>query len=77
VIHYYPNPVTGILNYSINGTIGKGEVIRVTDITGRTVLSADVMAARGAIDMSSLAGGIYLVRYVTLTGSGITKITKQ
>jgi len=73
----YPNPVNGVLNYNITGTIGKDETIQVMDITGRVVLSADVTATKGSIDMSNLAGGIYLIRYVTLTGSSFTTIAKQ
>ncbi len=67
----YPNPVENVLNL-----VGVQQV-RIYDNSGRLVKQALVNNS-GQIDLSGLASGVYLVKYVTTDGKlGVQKILKK
>ncbi len=67
----YPNPVSSTLNI-----YGASDVqqVDVLNLSGKTVLS---VKGTSAIDMSNLAGGIYMVKITTEEGVSVQKVIKQ
>jgi len=69
-IAIYPNPVSNVLNV-------EGEDIQqveILDLNGRTVLATN---ESGAINISNLASGMYLVRAISAEGVRTVKIVKK
>ncbi|MCX6351610.1 MAG: T9SS type A sorting domain-containing protein [Bacteroidetes bacterium] len=74
----YPNPVSNLLNIQFNNPTKSG-VIRVQDITGKVVLSYNIIGGENffSVDVSSLPKGMYLLNYSTAETTVSTKIIKQ
>lgn len=70
----YPNPVEDVLNVSHTSAI---TAVQVYNQLGQQVLSKDINAQEIRIDMSGLAGGIYLVNIVMGNESKTVKIVKR
>lgn len=66
----YPNPVSDILNLSYDQTISD---VSIFNLLGQNVVSKTINDTNGAIDMSSLPSGSYLVK---VTADGQTKTIK-
>jgi hypothetical protein len=66
----YPNPVKNVLGFSVPNN---DEVTNVAifDILGKQVKSAATLVGN-SIDLSDLAGGIYMARF-TYNGASFTK----
>lgn len=75
-VSLYPNPVTDKLTLSLNNLNADAEVV-VTDITGKTVHTATYNSAVGAIDMSGLQKGLYIIKVTAGQQSFTSKIIKQ
>lgn len=69
-VNIYPNPTSGMLYVDGEGIVS----IEVMDINGRTVKSS---TKAGAIDLSSLENGVYMVRTATENGVSVKKIVKK
>ena len=69
-VSIYPNPTNGMLFVEGEGI----NSIEVMDINGRTVKSS---AKAGAIDLSDLENGVYMVRTATENGVSVKKIVKK
>lgn len=69
-VSLYPNPVSSKLNVVAEGV----QEIQVIDMMGQVVLR---QANAGAIDMSSLSNGAYIVRTVTAAGVSTQKVIKK
>ena len=69
-VNIYPNPTNGMLFVEGEGIIN----VEVMDINGRIVKSS---AKAGAIDLSSLENGVYMVRTATENGVSVKKIVKK
>lgn len=70
VVNIYPNPTH-------NRIVVEGEGIQqidIIDVNGRTVMS---QTKAGAVDMSALANGIYVVRTLTANGVSMQKVIKK
>ena len=77
MVKVYPNPVSNILNVSVLGVIGAEASLQITDVNGKTVLTKSIISNPQAIDISSLAKGVYIIK-VNNNGKEITsKFTKQ
>lgn len=61
-VSVFPNPVNETLTLSVNGVVGKGAAL-VTDIAGKVVSSVNVTNNTTDINMSSLAPGVYFIKY--------------
>lgn len=73
-LSYYPNPVNDILNLQYPEAL---KSIQIYNVLGQEVLSKKVNSNEAHIDMSSLKGGIYIVKTTSVTGASKTiKITK-
>ncbi|ESU22529.1 hypothetical protein FEDK69T_20480 [Flavobacterium enshiense DK69] len=70
----YPNPVADILNVENGQTIS---TIEVYSIAGQRVMVKAVDAMSASIDMSSLAGGTYLVKVVADDSVKAIKVIKK
>ena len=68
-VNVYPNPTTGMLYVEGDGI----QNVEVLDLNGRTLMSAQ----GGAIDISSLDGGVYMIRTTTESGVTMKKIVKK
>ncbi|MEL6194345.1 MAG: T9SS type A sorting domain-containing protein [Bacteroidota bacterium] len=56
----FPNPATSLLSVRYQGEEGN-IFIRVSDLSGRTILSRQSTSASNVLDVSSLSSGIYLL----------------
>jgi hypothetical protein len=59
----YPNPAGNQLNVTID-LKGRSAAIRVSDLTGKTMLVMDKAAATNSVDVSALANGQYVLSIV-------------
>jgi hypothetical protein len=62
---FYPNPATDLLNIHFESSINEKIAVHtfsITDATGRELLSGKLENTVTAIDISSLAAGIYFIR---------------
>ncbi len=69
-IAIYPNPVSNVLNVEGDDI----QQVEILDLNGRTVLTTN---QSGAINISNLASGMYLVRAISNEGVRTVKIVKQ
>lgn len=76
-IDVYPNPVTDVLTIKLAG-IGKIDgMIVVSDITGRTVKTMHIGEKETRVDMSSLPGGVYMLKYTDADHDNNFKVLKK
>jgi len=68
----YPNPVHR--TYVFISTTRSARLIRLIDVSGRTVLVRSVRGNLNTVPLSALAPGIYFVEVTTDTGSTVQKI---
>ncbi len=59
---YYPNPVKDVLNLSYVSNISK---VVVVNLLGQQMITANINATQGQLDLSALASGSYLVKITT------------
>jgi hypothetical protein len=71
----YPNPATNRL-YINTALLGEA-VVTIQDITGRTVLTANVTDTTHTVDIASLAKGLYMVRLMGAHVQHTTKLTVE
>ncbi len=62
VLKVYPNPVSNMLNVSLLGMLSKQSTIQIVDAKGIVVMEQKVVNNPQAIDVSKLAGGVYMIR---------------
>lgn len=74
-IRAYPNPVTKTLQ--VNAPWGTQATIGIYDLAGRQLQEIKVLTAVTDIDMSSLAPGVYFIKYKNDTHQETIRITKQ
>lgn len=71
-----PNPVTDHLN--LNYTEGSLKTATITDIAGRTLIQQTIQTPKAAMDVHSLANGLYLIAVETTNGrKGVQKFVKN
>lgn len=82
-LQLFPNPTNALVNFNYNFAERSAIAnIKVTDISGRTVLSAAYGEQRVgnkqfSLDLSSLNSGMYYVELVTDSKRAISKVTVQ
>jgi hypothetical protein len=74
VMKMFPNPTDGAINIQISQYTGKA-TIQVSDLTGRVIYSIKDIDYQGnkALDLSSLAKGIYII---SVKGDGLNYVEK-
>ncbi len=70
LLSVYPNPATDILTVETEAT---GAVITLTDLTGRTLLTATATAGKTTLNIAHLSAGTYMVR----VGNRVGKVVKR
>jgi hypothetical protein len=73
-VKMYPNPTTNTLNISAANTI---ENAQIYNVLGKKVLSLNINKTSESIDVSTLASGIYLIKYQVNNSVGTSKFIKQ
>lgn len=69
-ISVQPNPTSGLVQ--LVGT-AKGDIVEVTDMTGRIIGSTTLVSDNGTIDLTAMPSGLYLLR----TAGGVFKVVKN
>ena len=73
-LKYYPNPVNNTLNISYSEMISS---VKVINVLGQTVMSANQNSNFVTIDMSQLPAGSYMVQIESNDTTAIVKIMKR
>jgi hypothetical protein len=73
-IKLYPNPADGIVHYTKSNRIRK---IRLSDLTGKTLMELTDGQIDGTIDISKLNSGIFFIQMTTAEGIWAAKIIKE
>lgn len=68
----YPNPVTDKLY--VEGGGSEAISITITDLQGRAIISKELSNAKGSIDMSTVAKGMYLVQLQSGNATQVRKL---
>lgn len=76
-IYAYPNPAKDVVSIRVNGNIGNNALILLTDITGKVLREVKVSSVLTEINIMSLPGGIYLVKYSDSDYSQVIKLTVE
>lgn len=76
-IYAYPNPAKDVVNIRVNGNIGNNALILLTDITGKVLREVKVSSVLTEINIMSLPGGIYLVKYSDSDYNQVIKLTVE
>ena len=72
IVRIFPNPVRNGVLY-ISSTVNC-ERIRLTDVSGRTILESDIQGMFNTLPVGNLAKGIYFVSVVTEAGQVMRKV---
>lgn len=73
-ISLYPNPVRDIIRLN---NLTEGALIRISDISGRTVIQKEVNSDSDRIDLSLLSAGIYSIAIIQNKATAVSKFIKQ
>lgn len=73
----YPNPVLNSVNLYRSGDEATNATVSISDLSGRILLHKAVNTYETVIDMSSLATGIYLLKYSDDSHNEVIRISKQ
>lgn len=76
-INLYPNPAESILNVEVSGSYSNRAVMYITDITGKTLQVVNVTDSKVAIDVKTLASGIYFVKFIDGENTKVMRFNKQ
>lgn len=77
-VNLYPDPATDVITVRMNTPGAEGLQVQVTDINGRIVMPAAGLAENGAVDISVLQPGVYLMKIASETGAfSVQKFIKQ
>jgi len=72
-VNVFPNPAKDVITINPDN-LGKEYQVLICDLTGNTVLTS---ANESTIDISSLKNGMYVVKVIDDTKTGVTRIVKQ
>ncbi|MFT3908712.1 MAG: fibronectin type III domain-containing protein [Ferruginibacter sp.] len=62
VVSVYPNPVTNIMNMSLDGEVSANSSFVVLDAKGVVVMKQNIVRNPQAVDVSKLTSGVYVVK---------------
>ena len=74
-ISIYPNPTNGILNFDF--TDNNVQQIKISDLTGKTIIEKVNIQQNEMIDLSNFESGIYIIKIQTDNEIFTTKIVKE
>lgn len=70
----FPNPTTGSFTLVASG---KGQQLQVLDLTGKLIKQQQLTTGKNQIELKDAAKGLYLVKLITPSGTGIKKLILQ
>ncbi len=73
----YPNPTDGMVNVNYFGTCNPQMTIEVIDVTGKLVAVYNTNNYNYILDLSSLSGGVYTMKFIGATEVATKKIVLQ
>ena len=73
----FPNPTTSALTVRVARAASGPATATLLDLTGKTIQTTTVAQQAATFDLSTLAAGIYLVRYHDQDGTQTIKVSKQ
>ncbi len=77
----FPNPSTGTVTLELNLKNGGNGIVKMTDISGKTVLETNVATVSNlnivSINLNDLADGVYLIQYLGDQNSKVQKVVLQ
>jgi hypothetical protein len=76
-VYVYPNPVSSTLTVKLNSPSATKYSLTIADVTGKLVKSLTGTGETMEIDLSGMAGGVYLLKYTDSRNTQTIKITKQ
>jgi hypothetical protein len=76
VISAYPNPAQDVVTITTSGTQSVNATVLLTDLSGKTIQHIQLYNNRSAIDISSLAPGMYFIRYTDEIHQQTIKLVK-
>ena len=71
----YPNPTNGLIN--IEFADNEIQQIKISDLTGKTIIEKTNIQQNETIDLSSFASGIYIIKIRKNNEIFTTKIVKE
>jgi hypothetical protein len=74
-VSVYPNPTSGIFTIH-SGVVTTGQIL-VTDISGRTVMTAELNGDKTELDLGTVSSGVYYIRIQSDVLTSPVKIIKQ
>ena len=75
VVSVYPNPTSNVWNFKTNNT--QVSSIAIADISGKIVMTKNIMASEFAIDASTFASGLYFATIKVGDKTNTVKIIKK
>lgn len=72
----YPNPSTGVFNYSINNMSGSITMM-ITDLSGKIVDAGTITSANGTFDLSRYQAGTYILKLQAGDAVSIVRLVKN
>jgi hypothetical protein len=76
-VEVYPNPADDIMHVAISGRNGATGRIQIVDISGKVVQTVTTTTDKVDLDLTKLASGVYMLKYVDSENSGVIRIKKQ
>ena len=73
----FPNPVQDKVTIQVFGKRARNSAVAITDLTGKTIMKVAMDSDKAIADISSLANGMYLVKYTDDSRTETIKISKQ
>ncbi|HTN47568.1 MAG TPA: T9SS type A sorting domain-containing protein, partial [Flavipsychrobacter sp.] len=76
-VEAYPNPVSNEMTVRVYGVKGAKGQVQITDLTGKVLKTVQMQSSEEQIDMSSLASGIYLMKYSDADHTQTVRVSKK
>jgi hypothetical protein len=76
-VQAFPNPVKDIIAINVSGKMGANAAISIMDATGKQVAERKLSANRADLNVSGLASGFYILRYVDDVNTQTIQIRKD
>jgi hypothetical protein len=73
----YPNPSSGVFTVELLGSKPQTTSVKVFDVLGQLIYQSEITSAKGIINLSAQANGIYFIQMKTATGLHTMKVMKQ
>ena len=73
-VSLYPNPTDGIVNVKLEGYKAEVVNVRIYNVSGQVVMTAEMLSSTGRFDLSGMPKGIYVVELSNGSHQSRTKI---